>query len=119
MLYIYNTQTMIKSLSLNFFSIIIFALFLNSCGTTTYLGDQLTATSNVDVYYAEKDVKREYKVIGHITAQTGGNDNDAKPDIIKRAKKAGADGVVILGTSYTGGKDSEPLVKAEAIKYIN
>lgn len=108
-----------KSLSLIFLNLIILAFFLNSCATTTYLGDQLAVTSNVDVYYAGKDVKREYKVMGHITAPTTGDDNAVKPNIIDRAKKVGADAVIILGRDYSGGKDSEPFVKADAIKYIN
>lgn len=108
-----------KRSPLNFFYLTILAFILNSCATTTYVGEQLAATSNADVYYAEKDVKREYKVIGHITAPSTGDDNAAKPYIIERAKKVGADGVIILGRSYTGGKDSDPFIKAEAIKYTN
>ena len=109
----------VKTFLLNLLILTILTFCFDSCATTTYVGDQLAATSNVDVYYAEKDVKREYKVIGHITAPSTGDDNAVKPYIIERAKKVGADGAIILGRSYTGGKDSDPFIKAEAIIYTN
>lgn len=93
--------------------------FLASCATTSYIGDTLAPSEKVDVYYAAKDVKHEYKVIGHISAATSVNENDAKAKIIEKAKTVGADGVIILGLDFTGGKDSTPFEKADAIKYTN
>lgn len=94
-------------------------IFLSSCGTTSYIGNKSNPTSTVDVFYAAKDVKKEYKVIGHISSKTSLNEERAKQRIIERAKSAGADAVIILGIDYTGGKDSSPYSKAEAIKYSN
>ncbi|WP_139235639.1 hypothetical protein [Mucilaginibacter polytrichastri] len=98
--------------------VVVTILMFSSCATTTYIGDILPVTKNVDIYYAEKDVKKEYKVIGHITAPTNGDENAAKPRIIERGKKVGADAVILLGRGFTGGKDSESFEKADAIKYL-
>lgn len=94
-------------------------VLLASCATTSYIGDTLTPSEKIDVYYAARDVKREYKVIGHISAATGTSENDAKAKIVEKAKAVGADGVIILGLDFTGGKDSTPFEKADAIKYNN
>ena len=103
-----------------FFAASISAMVLISCGTvTSYIGDTLTPSEKIDVYYAARDIKREYKVIGHISATTSINENAAKDKIVEKAKTVGADGVIILGLDFTGGKDSTPFEKADAIKYTN
>lgn len=96
---------------------LLFILLLSSCVTTSYIGDRFQPTSNIDVYYAGKDIKKEYKVIGHISAMTGFSEEASKKDIIAKAKAVGADGVIILGTEHTGGKNPESYNKAEAIRY--
>lgn len=102
----------------NFLLMVITAAIFSSCALpTSYIGDTFTPTENVDVFYAAKDVKKDYRVIGHISSQASANENDAKQGIINKAKKIGADGVIILGVDFTGGKDSTPFFKSEAIKY--
>lgn len=39
--------------------------------------------------------------------------------LLTRRKKIGADGVIIIGVDFTGGSDSTPFLKSEAIKYKN
>lgn len=95
-----------------------FVLLLSSCVTTSYMGDKFAATSQIDVFYATKDVKKEYKVIGHIYASTNVNTDKIKESIVAKAKAIGADGVIILGLSTTGtGKSTETIQQADAIKY--
>ncbi|MBN9297325.1 MAG: hypothetical protein J0I41_09950 [Filimonas sp.] len=92
---------------------------LSSCATTSYMGDKLPPTSNVDVFYASKDVKKEYKVIGHIYAPTTLKADKIKESILTKAKNVGADGVIILGIATAGsGKDSETIQQADVIKYL-
>ncbi|KIO78913.1 hypothetical protein TH53_00995 [Pedobacter lusitanus] len=109
-----------KTLKVNFLIMLVSATILSSCAATiSYVGDTMTPTTNVDVFYAAKDVKKEYKVIGHLFTQTTVNENKAKQRIIDKAKKIGADGVIIIGVDFTGGSDSTPFLKSEAIKYKN
>jgi len=46
-------------------------LVLSSCGVlepASYFGDTLaTPTTSVDIYYSAHDVKKDYRVIGHLT----------------------------------------------------
>jgi len=107
-----------KILKINFLSYLSIVV-LSSCATASYIGDKLVPTNSVDVYYSPKDVKKTYKVIGHISSVKGIRDEQAKQMIIAKAKTVGADAVIILGIDYTGGEDSSPYSKAEAIKYSN
>jgi hypothetical protein len=99
-----------------FFSTIVFS----SCGIDTYyIGDTLPTTSNVDVFYDAKDVKKDYKVIGHLSIPTSVPVNQAKSKITEKAKAVGSDGIIIHSTNSMGGKDLETLYTADAIKYAN
>ncbi len=93
---------------------------LSSCASTSYMGDQHPATSSVDVFYAAKDVKKEYKVIGHVYASTSGNAEKVKASILEKAKSVGADAVIILGLADSGAtKDDQVVQQADAIRYTN
>lgn len=99
----------------NHFTIIAFAIFLSSCATVNYFGDKLPPTSTVDIYYSAHDVKKEYKVIGHLTYPNG-DQEEVKAALIAHAKTVGADAIIILGTQAV--KDSPAaFVNADAIKY--
>ncbi|RYE20171.1 MAG: hypothetical protein EOP42_27880 [Sphingobacteriaceae bacterium] len=108
-----------KLYKITFFILLFVTGFFSSCiSYLSYIGDTLPPTNNVDVYYDAKDVKKAYKVIGHISAPSSTyNERDAKFEIIEKAKKVGSDGVIIVGMDFTGGKDSSPYYKADAIKY--
>ncbi|MGK9119206.1 MULTISPECIES: hypothetical protein [Sphingobacteriaceae] len=92
-------------------------LSMMSCVGTSYLGDRFNPTMHMDVYYASKDVKKDYKVIGHISSKVLLNEEVAKRKIVEKAKAVGADGVIIHGIEYTGGEDADSYYKAEAIRY--
>lgn len=96
------------------------ATLVSSCATISYMGDQMAATTNVDVFYAAKDVSKKYKVIGHIYASTGMNADKVKQKILTKARAVGADGVIILGVSTAGmGDNTDTVQQADAIKYLN
>lgn len=99
----------------------VFALFLCSCSTISYVGDRYQPTDRIDVYYAERDVKSEYKVIGHLSELVGGinGEEQAKQNIIAKCREVGADGVIILGFQYSGSDEDKQYQKAQAIKYID
>lgn len=89
-----------------------------SCVPTSYIGEKLTPTDHIDVFYANKDVKKEYRVIGHFSVISEPNENNTKALIIKEAKTVGADGIIILGLDYRGEKDVTAFERADAIKYL-
>ncbi|PUB26328.1 hypothetical protein C8J95_11111 [Elizabethkingia sp. YR214] len=94
-------------------------IFLNSCGST-YMGDQYAVTAQVDVFYSEKDIKKPYKTIGHISTLERIDTDTTKEAILNKAKKIGADAVVILGLiNMKSGRHSDTFRQAQAIKYID
>ncbi|SEL40652.1 hypothetical protein [Parapedobacter koreensis] len=111
----------IKKKSYTHLLALILALALNACASTSYVGDRYAPSEHVDVYYSVNDVKREYKVIGHLSEKSTGVNADerAKQQIIGKGKEVGADGVIILGFEYVGTDDITRYQKAEAIKYID
>ena len=78
------------------------AIMLSACASIDYIGVAHEPTRDVDVFFSEQDVERDYKVIGHLIATANvdesfySNDKFMK-NIIKKAQEKGADGVVILG----------------------
>jgi len=97
---------------------VITCLFFSACSyNVAYLGESLPPTTDVEVFYAARDVKQEHKVIGHLSYPGIYGDEEAKRKIIEKAKAVGADGVIFLGKTYPGGKDSSPVETADAIKF--
>jgi hypothetical protein len=76
-------------------------LLLTSCEQPiTYVGTRLKPTASVNIFYSLAPVKKDYKVIGHMeshhyTLAT------AKQSFIAKAKKIGADAIVILNVDTT------------------
>ncbi|PWK71407.1 hypothetical protein LX99_04430 [Mucilaginibacter oryzae] len=101
-----------KNLKLHHF-LIMLCFFITSCATTTYLGDAYPATEKVDVYYDARDVKKDYKVTGHLVTDYTYNPAKAKEELIAKAKKAGADGIIIL----LGAAGNHIAIRADALKY--
>ncbi|TWJ00005.1 hypothetical protein JN11_02420 [Mucilaginibacter frigoritolerans] len=93
-------------------------LFLSSCATASYFGDTLaTPTTNVDVYYSAHDVKKDYKVIGHLTCPNTGQDRVTKA-LIAKAKAIGADAIIITGNTVDdSGKVASDVVNADVLHY--
>jgi hypothetical protein len=100
--------------------IIGFGLLLSSCAVpVTYFGDTYPATSSVEVYYSAHDLKREYKVIGHMSVNNAGWPQEKiRQRFVDYAKSIGADAVIITGTQATR-DNSTAAVNADALKYGN
>lgn len=100
---------------------ILSAIFLlASCSPTlNYLGDNYPPTDNVDVYYDEGDIKREFRVIGQLS---GDNVNtvvdldDVKDGMIEEAKMRGANGIWFL---YSDSFDNDHVIKSKLILYTD
>jgi 5,10-methylenetetrahydrofolate reductase len=99
--------------------LIISILLFVACGMVqpTYFGDKLPPTTAVDLYYSAHDVKRPYKVIGHLTIPNIGQEA-VKAKLINYAKTIGADAIVITGNTVNDGtKSGSDIVNADALKY--
>ena len=108
--------------NLRFYQLIIAGcVFLSSCAGVMYLGDHLPATGSVQVYYDAKDVKQNYKVIGHLAAAESGNTDlePVKTQMIEKAKSIGADGIIFVQILAKPGSSSEGSVNADVIKFNN
>ena len=95
------------------------ACTFQACMTVSYVGDRYQPTQQIDVYYAEKDIRTEYRVIGHLSEKVTGSEERAKEQLIAKCREVGADGIIILGFEYGGAKETEEYQKAQAIKYID
>lgn len=93
---------------------------LASCAGVLYLGDTLPATTSVKVYYDAKDVKQDYKVIGHLAQTISGTPkmDEIKEKIIEKAKAIGADGVIFLQIiAKPGSSNDAETINADAIRF--
>jgi uncharacterized protein YbjQ (UPF0145 family) len=102
--------------------LLVMSFLITSCGAyvPTYVGASYPATQNIDTYYSARDVKQNYKVIGHFAIKTPDWKNypeKAKQDILADAKKQGADAVIFSAIDYQEKESSTITIKAEAIRY--
>lgn len=109
-----------KTISL--FCLAFVCLLITSCGAIrpSYLGSSYSPTQAIDSYYAAKDVKRTYKVIGHFAVKSPewkDYMDRAKQDIITEAKRQGADGLIFSTIDYEDKSSTTITIKADAIKY--
>jgi hypothetical protein len=89
-----------------------------SCGSASYFGERLAPTTSVDVYYSEHDVKKPFKVMGHLKYVNyfSADQDVVKGKLIKNARELGGDAIVILGTTTV--EDAvDAIVNAEVLKY--
>ncbi|HEY4325428.1 MAG TPA: hypothetical protein VGN20_15640 [Mucilaginibacter sp.] len=98
--------------------VIALGLLVSSCAAPiSYLGEKYPATTAVDVFYSAHDVKREYKVIGHLSFEDTGK-NDLTARFTGYAKAVGADAIVI--SSISAAKDNNAtVINIDALKYLN
>ena len=74
-------------------------LLIPACAHVDYLGRSYPPTTNVELFFAEADIKESYEVMGRVNARA--NDivsaEKLQKKIIEKARENGADAVVILG----------------------
>jgi hypothetical protein len=81
---------------------ILFAVLgaLTSCAHLDYIGENYAPTTQVDMFFDEADVKKDYKVMGHVIYTEPvflGGGSDMQKKILEKARAVGADGVLIIG----------------------
>ena len=95
-------------------------VFLAACAAIqpSYFGDRFPATTSVDLFYSTHDVKKPYKVIGHLTIPNVMKQDSIKARLAAYGKTIGADAIVISGnTVNNGSKSASDIVNADALKY--
>lgn len=108
----------------NIFYTTVICTALSACGgfDRNYIGTRLQPTSTIHTYYDLKDIKQEYKIIGHFVSQYPYNPNNqekVKAKLLDEAKKVGADGLVFSEVNMKNTPSSTDYsIKADAIKYI-
>jgi len=72
------------------------------CAHLDYVGQSYPPTQQVDLYYSEENVGREYTVMGELaaTAQEFVSARKIQEQMVEKAKQKGADAVVILGMEH-------------------
>ena len=87
------------------------------CATVDFVGQSYPPTSHVDVFFAEKDVPREYEIIGKVLAS--GDEyvsaSSLNTKLMARAREKGADAVIILEVSRTPMKTSPEVTETTTI----
>jgi hypothetical protein len=93
-----------------------------SCASAKYIGQSYPPTTEVDVYYSEKEVKQAYTTIGQASGRSGfGSDDSAVAKLIEKAKSVGADAIIIKGIEEEKNPDDivgeETRITASFLKY--
>ena len=88
----------------NFIKIIsgfIFLLIISCAPQINYLGSNYSPTQDVDIFFDEQDIQKEYKVMGLMKNEGDDLELDdtesVKNAMIKKAKSVGADAILFLG----------------------
>ncbi len=91
----------------------VLACLSTGCATVDYVGDAYPPTTQVDLYFSEAAVTRDYRVIGQVRASgdqfVSASQLHAK--LMSRAHEKGADGVIILEISRKLLSDEKRVVE--------
>ena len=87
--------------------IAVLGLTIPSSCAPSYFGKSYTATQTVEVYYSDKDVKKEYEIMGSTEIPQGFSSPDAmQQKAIELGKSRGADGVIMKMVEETTGSST-------------
>jgi len=107
-------------------SLLVVASFLAiGCASVNYVGKSFDPTTDVDIYFSEKEIEKEYTVMGRaIGSGALVSDEKIEEKLIEEARSKGADAILItgLGKSHIpirgeGGSVEENQINASFIKY--
>lgn len=88
-----------------------------------YLGDSYAPSTDIDVYYDEGDIRKDYKVMGLMTSDNVDNPfasvNKIKDMMIAKAKENGADAIwfINLVGLPSGDLNGEVIIEGKLLKY--
>ncbi len=104
--------------------IVALSFVLSACSHFNYIGKSYKATDDVEIYFSEKEIRRDYTTIGHAVSagQIFVSVDALKKRLIEEAKANGADAILIKDIDrdpeFDGqGFDAEKQIKASFLKY--
>ena len=78
--------------------LLIFVLSLTGCAKVNYLGEEHSPTENVDLYYDEGAIEKDYDLIGHgLGTGLWVRNKKITSKLIKEAQKRGANAILVTG----------------------
>jgi hypothetical protein len=104
---------------------ILVTLLAIGCASVDYVGKSFDPSTSVDMYFSEKDIEKDYTVIGHAIGMGGfgASTDKIQEKLIEEAKRKGADAVLITGLGndrFSVGESesaAEKHINASFIKY--
>jgi len=77
-------------------------LLISGCAHLDYAGQSFPPTQQVDLFYSEANIGREYMVMGELTGtgDTFVSTQKLQDQMVQKAREKGADAVVILGLEH-------------------
>ena len=96
-------------------------LFVACSPNINYLGDTYPPTlGQIDVYYDQGDIERDYKVIGQLQGDNSNNQlislDEIRAKMIEEAKRRGAEGILFLMSDTF---NNDHIIRAKLIRYKN
>lgn len=87
-------------------STLLFGLFIvfASCAEVNYIGESYQPTTEIEIFFDEKNIEYEYTIIGHAigTGAWGVSNEKIQDKLIQTARRKGAHAIIITGV----GKDT-------------
>ena len=78
--------------------LLFFGLVSAGCASVNYVGDEYTPTTEVEIYYSEAAIEKEYDLIGHgLGSGFWVRNQKIQSKLIEEAKEKGADAILITG----------------------
>jgi hypothetical protein len=105
-------------------ALIALLLWSFGCAHVNYVGQSFEPSKEVDVYYSESEIERDYMVVGHAISagQLFVSVDKLQRKLSEKAKSSGADAILIKGIGRDNevdgrGLDAEKQIKASFLKY--
>ncbi len=100
-------------------------IIISSCAEVNYVGQSYQPTEEVEIFFDEKLIEREYTIIGHAigSGAWGVSNSKIQDKLIQTARKKGAHAIIITGlgkdTISTGEHTTtdETQINAQFIRY--
>jgi len=90
--------------------LILLIFFVFGCATVNYVGKSFDPTTNIDTYFSEDEIEKEYTIIGHaIGSAVLGTSEKIQEKLIETARLKGADAVLITGIGKSNISTGEEL----------
>jgi hypothetical protein len=113
-----------KKICISLILIFSLSLFIIQCAQVNYVGKTFSPTSDIDVYYSEHEIEKEFTTIGHAMGSGGFlvSNEKIQDELVKKARSVGADGVIITEVDKSkvivdDSAQEERHIKATFVKY--